>query len=220
VSRLRAPLAIAALALCGWVLPPDRVLGEIERHRQKSPPLRIAAALEAADAPADWPATFQMELHPRRGARLRAEDGRRWIVQGGRVTQRGASTGSSWIPQPELLALSRREDLENWLSAAGIDPGANQLARCGESDCYVLGGRDRPVQLWVDKDRFEVWRFRSADGRGVQYESFKEWDGVRFPERIVIDAGGRPLATIHVREVTVARDLDRADFSLSWIGQE
>jgi hypothetical protein len=122
----------------------------------------------------------------------------------------------AWFPDLEVLALRHDADLRVWLGAQGIDPSANELARCGESDCYVLGTRQSLAQLWVDRRALEVRRV-VLPGRGpLDLEEWQLFERTRFPARIEVSADGA-TATLAVQSVAPAAALASADFSSVWV---
>lgn len=214
-----AALAAAAsqLALVLYVLPPDRVLGELARRQEASVPSPVR--MEATLSGEAWPSGVRYELLPGRGLRVADAAGDRWLVQDGRVTgsESRGSAPAPWVAAPELLALRGRAEIAGWLERAGVDLQRSMLARCGDADCFLLGGRDQPAQLWVDKDQFEVRRFRSAEGWSLEFEEYRDWEGLRFPARIRIDLGGASLGVIQIDRIDKAPDLISADFSSRWL---
>jgi hypothetical protein len=209
--------AASQLALLLYVLPPDRVLGELARRREASAPspLRMEATLSGEA----WPARARYELYPGRGLRVADGEGSRWLVQDGHVTG-PASEGSAsalWVSAPELLALRGRAEISGWLERAGVDLQSSVLARCGDADCFRLGGRDQPGQLWVDKDQFEVRRFRSPEGWSLEFEDYRDWDGLRFPSRIRVELAAATLGVIQIERIDRAPELSSADFSPRWV---
>jgi hypothetical protein len=215
VSRPRATLVIAAALVAGFVLPPDKIVHVVAARRADATPLR--AELEVSRLGESDPIQLRAELHPDRGARLNDAAGRRWLVRDGRVTGGAGTRSLAWIPELDVLVLRDEEALQVWLQTQGVDATSSHLARCGDADCFVLGGRDEPNQLWIDKDRFEIRRFRSGSGRLLELADYEEWGGVRFPARGSVSDSLGPVAEIVVRSVEVAPELDQADFSPVWL---
>jgi hypothetical protein len=206
-----ASLASCVALLLGYVLPTDRVIGEMARLRARSPVLSVDALLEADDAA--WPERVRFDLHPELGARIEDDAGGRWLLLADPA--RGSSPGAAWLPAPELLVMQEKGQILRWLRRAGVDVLFNELARCGDADCFVIGGRSGGAQLWVDKDSFDVWRFRSGDGRAIHFEEYADWDGLRFPSRMRIQDPLGPLGVIRVERVRRASNL--GDFSRRWL---
>ncbi len=211
----RRSLALAALALTGYVIAGDRILREMARARGAAAPLRVEARLEdVADGEAR---ALVIELHPQRGARIRDDRGTRWLPRAGQALAPLAIDVPGWLPPADLLALSREDEIARWLREAEIDYSASGLARCGEADCFVLGPRAASARLWVDKDRFEVRRVSFASGRTAEFQEWRDWDRQRFPARIRLLQGESLSGTLHVTSVVVAPDLAREDFSAGWL---
>jgi hypothetical protein len=215
MSRPRAALCVAAALVLGFVLPPDKIVHVIAARRAEATPLR--AELEISRLGESGAIQVRAELHPDRGARLQDEEGRRWLVREGRVSG-GAETGSlDWVPELDVLVLRDETAIHAWLQTQSVDASSSHLARCGEADCFVLGGRDEPNQLWVDKDRFEVRRFRSGSGRSFDLAAYEGWSGIRFPASASVSDSLGPVAEIAVRSVDPAPELEEADFSPAWL---
>jgi hypothetical protein len=215
-TRVRAlATGLLALALLGYVIPTERVVHEIAARRASLPELRVEAELELAGS--EGVELVRFELDPDRGARvLDAQEGR-WLLLRGRIWTRADADIPPWIPPLEVLVVRDEVALAEWLREAGVDVGVNTLARCGEADCFVVGGPASPDQLWVDKDLFEVRRRRTGRGRVAEFEDYRDWGGVRFPERILLADPLGKIATLRVVRVTRAPELAKEDFSPSWL---
>ena len=174
-------LAYATLAwlLVGWVLPPDRVVREMARIREKQPAIRAEAVLIGHDP--SWPEEVLLELHPEYGTRVLGDQGERWRVLGGGVVGRTpgregrADAAPRWLPDLEPLMMRDPNGLVAWLEETHVDPEVTELARCEDADCFVLGGRTAAAQVWVDKDRFELRRVQSSPGRAVEAGDYTDW---------------------------------------------
>jgi hypothetical protein len=206
---------VGAGLLAGFVLPPDKIVHVVASRRSAAPPLRVE--LEVSRAGEDEPLQVRAELHPERGVRLNDEEGRRWLVRQGRVSGGDGDRSRGWVPELDILVLRDEEALQAWLDVQGVDTTLSQLARCGDADCFVLGGREQPNQLWLDKDSFEIRRFRSRSGRVLELDEYADWEGVRFPAHARVSDSLGPVAELTVRSVEAAPDLDRADFSQAWL---
>jgi hypothetical protein len=195
-------------AALGWILPGERVLAQIVEARRGHGPLRVELRLRGPDP--GWPARITLELHPDFGVAARDERGGRWVLRDGQVL--GPGTAPAWLPDLDVLALRSEPGLRAWLRQHGVDVQRNELGRCGDSDCFVLGGRDSRGQLWVDKDRLEVVRWMGGSRRRVELRAYRVWDKVRFPSEIeVLDHMGE-FASMTVERLSAARDLGAADF--------
>ena len=207
--------ALVAGSLLGYVLPGERVLLQLQTLRQKNPPLRVEVRLAGEES--DWPERVRFELHPDFGIRVSGDLGGRWLVQGGRVVAASGPTVPEWIPALEILVMRSKEDLRAWLDWARIDFTVNQLARCGEADCFVIGGRDADRQLWIDKDRFEVLRWAAGRGRGIEFGPWADWGPHRFPAEFRILDREQTLAGFSVETVTSAPGFTESDFTPEWV---
>ncbi len=218
MSRLRAlAVAVVALAVCGYVIPSERILREIARVRGGAVPLRVEARLEGV--PDEEARALVIELHPHKGVRIRDERGARWLPRAGHALAPPGVDVPAWLPPVDVLSLSREDDLSRWLGEAGVDVSVSRLVRCGEADCLALGPAAAQAQLWVDKDRFEVRRVSFAGGRSADFEAWRDWQGRRFPERIRLQQDGGAVGTLTVTAVSAAPELGREDFSPAWLRQ-
>jgi hypothetical protein len=200
-----------------YVLPASRLMPLLEAGWKNRQPLRIEAELSGVVE--EWPSEIRLALHPTLGYRIEDDRGGRWVIRGGRVLAGTTSPPPPWIPELEILALNTPSGLRDWLARAGVDVGTNDLGRCGEGDCYVLGGRRGGSQVWIDKDSLEIVRWASSLGRRVEYLRYTHWDGQRFPAIVELrDDRDEPFATLVVHDVRPADDLVEADFSASWVG--
>lgn len=208
-------IGLLALLVLGYVLPGERVLLQLTLLRDKQPPLRVEARLVEGDS--DWPEQVRFDLHPEFGLRVSDEQGGRWLVEGGRVVAASNKRAPEWIPALEVLVLRLDEALRAWLRWARVDLEVNQLARCGESDCFVIGGRQASRQLWIDKDRFEVQRWVAGGESGIEFEGWTDWgESLRFPTRIRIVDRGETFADFEIIRVVSAPNLSKADFKPAW----
>ena len=212
---MSANLALAAIALVtlGYVIPSERVVREMAGLRASLQPHRVTAELEARDGSTG---EVLFEFAPDRGVRVRDGRGSRWLLAGGRIWSRAGAEVPAWLPPLELL-VGRGDELFRWLVDAGVDLAANDLARCGDADCFVIGGRAASDQLWVDKDRFEVRRRRSARGLVHDFEGYRDWSGVRFPRTIRVADPLGSVATLRTVRVEAAPELAQGDFSAAWL---
>jgi hypothetical protein len=219
VSRIasRLTLGLLALGLVAWILPVERVLREVARVRTSGPPLGVEARVSGIGA-AEGEAA-RVELHPDRGVRLLTASGQRWLVRDARVIGQDGASPPAWLPRLDILIIRSEQHLRSWLAELQADPSRNGLARCGEADCFVIGGLDGPAQLWIDKDRFEVRGYRTASGRRVRFEAWSDRAGRRFPGVIEIEDSLGPVARVEVDTVREAPELEGADFSHPWLGE-
>ncbi len=212
---MSGPLAqLLAFGLLAYFASGERVVAQLAAARAGQPPLHVEGVLSAA-AP-ETPARISIDLHPDFGTRISDDRGGRWVIQRGRVLDGTLLPLPAWLPDLEVLALRRESELRAWLVGQGIDASANELARCGEADCYVLGTRQSLAQLWVEKRSFEVRRL-VLPGRGpTDLEEWRAFERIRFPARVELASDGA-TATIAVESVAVAPSLGAADFSAAWV---
>lgn len=206
--------ALLALAWLAHFASGERVVSQLAAAQADRPALHLEAALSAADRNA--PKRLEIDLHPELGMRIADDRGRRWLLRRGRMVAGTELPAPPWLPDLEILALRHESDLRAWLGGVGIDPSANELARCGQSECYVLGMRQSLAQLWVDKRTLEVRRI-ILPGRGpVDLEEWQAFEKLRFPARIEI-ASGASTSTLAVQSVALAPGWVPADFSEMWV---
>jgi hypothetical protein len=210
---IRAGAALLALALLGYVIDGERIVRELARARGDAPPLRVTASLEPAEG-GDGEAIV-LELHPEAGARAHDSRGGRWLIRAGRVQARGGGA-PDWIPPADVLGLAGEAALLGWLRDAGIDHASSRLARCGDADCYVLGVRGSDEELWLEQARFEVRRVLLR-GRRAEFEGWRDFGRIRFPERIRVGDASEPAGVLRVESVERAKGLGPDDFSTAWL---
>ncbi len=203
-----------ALAWLAYFASGDRVVAQLAAAQVARPALHVQGALSAAAS--DAPTSLSIDLHPEFGMRVADDRGGRWVVQRGRVLAGSCLPLPAWLPDLEVLVLRHESDLLAWLAVQGIDVTANELARCGDGDCYVLGTRQSLAQLWIEKRPLEVRRL-VLPGRGQSdLEEWRGFDRIRFPARIEI-SGSEGTATIAVESATPAAKLSATDFSEAWV---
>ena len=207
--------ALVGLALLAYVLPAERVLEQLAAQRAKAPALRVEARLEGIGE--SWPQHVVLELHPHFGCRVTGEHGERWLLRDGRVQAGSALPAPPWVPDLDVLVVPDKAGIARLLRELGIDASTNELARCGERDCFVLGGRSAAAQLWLDKDSFEIVELRLADHRRVEFAAPRAWSGARFPGEIRIHDEWGKIATLSVEAAGPTRDLRAEDFSPRWV---
>jgi hypothetical protein len=211
-ATLARSLAVVWLA---FVVSGDHVVGLLAESRAKNTPLRIEAKLSARDSSA--PTQVVIELHPELGARISDDKGGRWLVANGRAVAGTQMPAPAWLPDLAPLVLRRESELRAWIAAEGIDLARNELARCGDADCWVLGTRQGPAQLWVEKSALELRRVVGAHPARVAFDDWREFGKIRFPAKIEIaDASGPPAAILAVANVT-AITLGPGDLSPAWV---
>lgn len=206
---------LGAIAIAAYVLPGDRVLEQVAARRASAPALRVEARLEGIGE--SWPARVVLELHPRLGCRVSDERNERWVLHDGHVALGTRMPAPPWIPEIEVLAAADVASLAKLLGELGIDATRSELGRCGERDCFVLGGRAGSAQLWLDKDSFEVVELRLPDHRRIEFAAPRSWPGARFPGELRIHDEWGKIATLSVEAAGPARDLRAEDWSARWV---
>ena len=207
-----------ALVWLAYVLPGDRVVSMLADARAGRTPLHIEAKLQARDSSA--PTHVAIDLHPELGERVSDDRGGRWLLSGGsasgRTTAGTKTPAPAWIPDLAPLVLRHESELRGWLAGAGIDLQQNELARCGDDDCWVLGTRQSPAQAWIEKSGLELRRVvRGKEPRAV-FEQWQDFGKVRFPARIEIADDSGAIATLSVESVSAA-SLAASDFTPAWV---
>ena len=187
---LRVVGAVLALQLLGYVLPAERVLLQVATSRHGTPSVQLTVSVGESEGEAGLHAW--VDLHPSGGWRIVDERGSRWIGQGPWLRQGPGVPPPVGLAETWLLLVSDEERLPALVAQLGVDLRRNQLARCGEADCFVLGGREGAVQLWIEKDRFEVRRYLGRQREVIEFESYRERVGrLRVPSQIrVTDSAG------------------------------
>jgi len=206
---------LLAVAWLAYLIPGDRVVAQLAASRAGQPPVHVEASVSSSQPGA--PARLSFDVHPELGLRAADDRGGRWIVQRGRVVAGSQLPPPAWLPDLEVLEIRDAGSLHAWLAARGIDAATNELGRCGEGDCYVLGGRQGAAQLWVEKNAFEVRRVVLSGAPALELEDWRIFDRIRFPGRWVMAGESGPVAVFAVESVTPAPSLASADFSPAWV---
>jgi hypothetical protein len=210
-------LAVRGLALffLAFVLPGSRVVGLVAESRANRPALRIEATLDSRGE-ASSPIHVSIDVQPELGYRVADSLGRRWVMPFGRTTLGTSLPAPPWIPDLTPLAARREGELRSWLTAAGIDAEQNELARCGDADCWVLGTRHGVAQLWIDKQTLDV-RLVELTARGkTEFGEWQEFGKARFPKRIAVWTGTGPFGTLTVESVAPTT-IGPTDLSPEWV---
>jgi len=209
--------ALAALTVLwlGYILPGDQVVTQLAEVRAAQPPLRIEVQVSS---PRDSSAArkLTLEIHPELGGRAADDQGGRWIWNIGRTISGTQVPAPAWLPDLEPLMLRREGDLRSWLATDGVNLGANELARCGEGDCWVLGTRAGPGQVWLEKPGFELRRVVRSTSESTAFDQWQEFGKIRFPAKIEISDAKGVVATLTVQSVNPIA-LSAADLQPSWL---
>ncbi|HTO07191.1 MAG TPA: hypothetical protein VMR86_09045 [Myxococcota bacterium] len=207
-------LRVLALAWLAYVLPGDRVVGMLAETRASRTPLHVEARLSARDSKA--PTSLVIELHPDLGARVWDEKGGRWLLAGGKATAGTVLPAPAWVPDLAPLVMRRESELRGWLGSEGVDAQQNDLARCGDGDCWVLGGRAGSGQLWIQKPALELRRLVQGKVTRASYDDWQAFGKIRFPKRIELADDSGSVATLTVDSVS-AITLGAAELSPGWV---
>jgi hypothetical protein len=203
-----------ALVWLAFVLPGDRVVGLLAESRAGRTPLRVEGKLTARDSSA--PAHLVIELHPDLGARVSDDKGGRWLVANGRASAGTKLPAPEWVLDLAPLVLRHESELRAWLAAEGVDVGKNELARCGDSDCFVLGTRQSASQLWIEKSAFDLRRVVRPHPPRTSYDDWQMFGKIRFPARIELADDSGPIAALAVESVD-SIPLAQSDLDPSWV---
>jgi hypothetical protein len=206
---------LLAVAFLAYFSSGERVIAQLAAARAGQPALHVETAVASSQSGA--PARLAFDLHPDFGLRAADDRGRRWLVQRGRVVAGSEVPPPAWLPDLELLVLRDEGALHAWLTAHGVDAAANELARCGDGDCYVLGSRQGRAQLWVEKKALEVRRMVVPEQAALELQAWRAFEKLRFPGEVVLAGGAGPIATFTVESVVAAPALGSGDFSPSWV---
>ena len=203
------PLVLAGIGWLAWFLPGEIAVEEWAKRQKFPTPLEIGATLEGIGIDGSRP--VWLAIHPRRGVRVDDGRGGRWLLRGDRVVEGTRLPPPVWLPRLEVLTLAGRPAIDRYLQRHSIDVERNELARCGEFDCFVIGGRDSTAQLWIERDAFFVRALQLPGLPRIELGSPRSWPeaaGASFPERIeVFDGpGSQPLATLTVQSVRSGSD--------------
>ena len=203
-----------ALVWLAFILPGERVVGMLAESRASRTPLRVEGKLTARDSSA--PARLVIELHPELGSRISDDKGGRWLAANGRVTAGTKLPAPEWVLDLAPLVFRRESELRAWVAAEGVDVAHNDLARCGDSECWVLGGRQAPAQLWIEKSALDLRRLVRAHGPRSSYDDWQMFAKIRFPARIEQADESGAIATLAVDSVA-AIQLAADDLSPAWV---
>jgi hypothetical protein len=185
--------------------------------REGAPPVRLSVKVEFFDE--EEPITAWVELHPGGGWRIMDEEGQTWAGQGPQIRRVAGAPPPVGLDEMWLLATADEEILPAHVARLGIDLSLNELARCGEVDCFVLGGREGQIQLWVDKERFEVRRYRNPQGLFLHFDGYQKVGGtLRLPTRIRVVGEFGPVSQVGILETEPSPGL-RGDPELRPPGQ-
>jgi hypothetical protein len=133
-----------------------------------------------------------------------------------------------FLPPVFLLQAVSGAALQAALGSFGVASEQAELGLGDEQDCYVLGGRAargpdgvEPAQpsLWVDLESFEVVRIDRGDGVRFRFGPSENFNGVRLPRWISIEAPGQAPARLEILKVTPA-NAPAASFTMEWLSAQ
>jgi len=238
---LVASALVWSLAVGVWPAPARAVIpaaakiseavAEANRSAGRSEPVLLDVTLTIGDAPTA--ATGVLATHPTGLARLelRSHLGfvERHLLQG---NAHSASRDGVMLDDPRhflppvfLLQATSGAALSAALASFGIAAEEAVLGRVGEFDCYVFGGRlprsseseeRRLPSMWVDLESYEVVRIDGSDGVRYRFGPSQDFDGIRVPRWVVIEAPGEPPARLDIVRAVPA-NAPAAAFGMDWL---
>jgi hypothetical protein len=230
-----------SLAVGTWSAPARAVIptaakiaaavAEANRSAGRSEPVLLDVTLTIGDGPPR--ATGVLATHPTGLARLELHSHlgfvERHLLQG---NARSASRDGVMLEDPHhflppvfLLQARSGAALSAALSSFGIAADETVLGRVGDFDCYVFGGRlprslerqeRRLPSMWVDLESYEVVRIDGPDGVRYRFGPSQDFEGIRVPRWIAIDAPGEPSARLDIVRAAPA-NAPAAAFGLDWL---
>jgi len=232
---ITALLALLAAHPAGAVIPDarriSRAVAEANRDAGRSAPVLLEVTLRIGDGPVA--ATGTLASHPTGLARLELASPQgfveRHLLQGNAHT---ASRDGQILPAPRhflppvfLLQATSGAALSAALQSFGVASDEAVLGRIDDYDCYVLGGRlprrdeleGRALpSLWVDIETLEVVQVEGTDGVRYRFGPPRDFDGIRVPSWITIEADSEPPSRLDVVGVAKA-NAPAAAFGRDWL---
>ena len=238
---LIASVLAASLAVGAWPAPARAVIpsaakiaaavAAANRSAGRSEPVLLDVTLTIGEgSPA---ATGVLATHPTGLARLELHSHlgfvERHLLQG---NAHSASRDGVMLDDPRhflppvfLLQATSGAALSAALASFGIAAEEAVLGRIGEFDCYVFGGRlprsregeeRRLPSMWVDLESYEVVRIDGSDGVRYRFGPSQDFDGIRVPRWVVIEAPGEPPARLDIVRAAPA-NAPAAAFGMDWL---
>jgi hypothetical protein len=130
-----------------------------------------------------------------------------------------------FLPPVFLLQARSGAALHAALLSFGIVADEAVLGRVGNADCYVFGGRlprslereeRRLPSMWVDLESYDVLRIDDSDGVRFRFGPSQNFEGIRVPRWIAIEASGSPAARLDILRVAPA-NAPAAAFGMDWL---
>jgi hypothetical protein len=239
-SRFAVALAVG-VAIASWsptaaaVIPSAAKIADAvaaaNRAAGRSRPVLLDVTLSIDDGPTV--ATGQLATHPTGLARLELHSRRglveRHLLQG---SHHLASRDGEMIDGPRhflppvfLLQATSGAALSAALASFGIAHEEATLGRLGDYDCYVLGGRLPPASeqqervlpsIWIDLESYDVVRIVGLDGVRYRFGPTQDFDGIRVPRWVTIEAPGEPKARLDIVGAATA-NAPAAAFGRDWL---
>jgi hypothetical protein len=235
-------LLLASLGVAGaWpsavraVIPSAaRIAGEVadaNRSAGRSGPVLLDVTLTLGDGPIA--ATGVLATHPTGLARLELQSNsgfvERHLLQGNShsASRDGVMLDSprQFLPPVFLLQATSGAALRAALVSFGVEPEEVVLGRIDDFDCYVLGGRlpraaeladGRLPSIWIDLVSFDIVRVDGSDGVRYRFGPSQDFDGIRVPRWIAIEADGQAPARLDIVGASAA-NAPAAAFGLDWL---
>jgi hypothetical protein len=206
-------------------------VAQTNRSEGRSEPLLLDVVLRIGDS--EPLATGVLATHPTGLARLelRSNQGfvERHLLQGSEYSAsrdgRMLRSPRPFLPPIFLLQSGSGAALSAALASYGISVAEVALGLADDHDCYVLGGRLPPSadgqerrlpSLWIDVESLEVVRIDRQDGVRFRFGPTTEFDGIRAPAWISIEAPGQAPARLDVTRV-VRANAPAAAFGTDWL---
>jgi len=241
--RLQSAAAFAAVALCGaiWstaalaVVPSvtkiSNAVAGANRTAKRSDPVLLDVTLTIGEGPVA--ATGVLATHPTGLARLELTNPQgfveRHLLQGSTHSAsrdgRILASPRHFLPPVFLLQATSGAALRAALASFGVALDEAVLGRIEDSDCYVMGGRLPRAQeiegrtlpsLWVDVETFDVVRIDGSDGVRYRFGPTQDFDGIRVPRWIRIEAMGEPATRLDIVGASPA-NAPAAAFGREWL---
>jgi hypothetical protein len=238
---LVASLLAGSLAFGTWPAPARAVIptaakiaaavAAANRSAGRSEPVLLDVTLTIGEGPPA--ATGVLATHPTGLARLELHSHlgvvERHLLQGNAhsASRDGEIFDDThhFLPPVFLLQATSGAALSAALVSFGIAAEEAVLGRVGEFDCYVFGGRlphslekeeRRLPSLWVDLESYEVVRIDDSNGVRYRFGPSQDFDGIRVPRWIVIEAPGEPPARLDIVRAAPA-NAPAAAFGTDWL---
>jgi hypothetical protein len=241
LRSLIASVLAGSLAVGAWPAPARAVIptaakiakavAAANRSAGRSEPVLLDVTLTIGEGPPA--ATGVLATHPTGLARLelRSHLGfvERHLLQG---NAHSASRDGVMLDDPRhflppvfLLQATSGAALSAALASFGIAAEEAVLGQVGEFDCYVFGGRLPPSRereerrlpsMWVDLESYEVVRIDGSDGVRYRFGPSQDFDGIRVPRWVVIEAPGEPPARLDIVRAAPA-NAPAAAFGMDWL---